>query len=81
LSGEGLFAACRRAFDAFADRGVLADMRQAAMARCFHWSGAAAEYEALYARLVGRGLAHSASPTAPPRRRKVMADVSLAVAA
>ena len=81
LSGEGLFSACRRAFDAFADHGVLAEMRQAAMARCFHWSGAAAEYEALYARLVGRGVAHTASPVAQPRRRKCLADVSLAAAA
>ena len=58
-----------------------AAMRQAAMARCFHWSGAAAEYEALYERLVGRGVAHIASPVAPPPRRKGKADVALAVAA
>ena len=50
LSGEGLFGACRRAFEAFDDPDVLAEMRQAAMARSFHWSGAAAEYELLYAR-------------------------------
>ena len=53
LSGEGLFGACRRAFDAFDDAQLLAEMRQAAMARSFHWSGAAAEYEALYAKLTG----------------------------
>jgi starch synthase len=81
LSGEGLFSACRRAFDVFADDDVLTEMRQAAMARCFHWSGAAAEYEALYERLVGRGVAHNASPVAQPRRRKSLADVSLAAAA
>lgn len=81
LSGEGLFSACRRAFDVFADDDVLTEMRQAAMARCFHWSGAAAEYETLYERLVGRGVAHNASPVAQPRRRKSLADVSLAAAA
>jgi hypothetical protein len=42
-------------------------MRQAAMARSFHWSGAAAAYEQLYARLIGRRLAQVAP--APVRRR------------
>ena len=56
LSGEGLFGACRRAFEAFDDPDVLAEMRQAAMARSFHWSGAAAEYELLYSRLIGQRL-------------------------
>jgi hypothetical protein len=51
------------------------------MARCFHWSGAAAEYEELYARLVRRVVAHTAPPLAPPRRRKGLVDVSLAAAA
>jgi starch synthase len=67
LSGEGLFGACRRAFAAFDDPGVLAEMRQAAMARCFHWSGASSSYEQLYARLIGRRLAPVAP--APIRRR------------
>ncbi len=53
LSGDGLFAACRRAFETFGDADVLAAMRQTAMARDFHWSGAAAEYEQLYRRLLG----------------------------
>jgi starch synthase len=53
LSSEGLMSACHRAFDAYDDEDQLADMRRAAMARCFSWSGAAAEYEALYRRLIG----------------------------
>jgi starch synthase len=53
LSSDGLMEACHRAFDAFDDQDQLADMRRAAMARCFSWSGAAAEYEALYRRLIG----------------------------
>jgi glycogen synthase len=44
----------RRAFRAFEDSEVLTEMRQAAMARDFSWSGAAAEYERLYARLIDR---------------------------
>jgi len=61
-SSDALMAACHRAFDAFDDAGQLSDMRRAAMARCFSWSGAAAEYEALYRRLIGpRTL-----PTRPP---------------
>jgi len=46
-------AACHRAFDAYDDEGQLAEMLRAAMPRCFSWSGAAAEYEALYRRLIG----------------------------
>jgi starch synthase len=53
LSPDGLMEACHRAFDAFDDEGQLAGMRRAAMARCFSWAGAAAEYEALYRRLIG----------------------------
>jgi starch synthase len=53
LSPGGLVAACRRAFDVYKDEGQLADMRRAAMARCFSWSDAAAAYEALYRRLIG----------------------------
>jgi hypothetical protein len=48
-------------------------MRQAAMARSFHWSGAAAEYEALYRRLLGQSPARTvptgAKPRRPPRAR------------
>jgi len=79
LSGEGLFGACRRAFEAFDDPGVLGEMRQAAMARSFHWSGAAAEYEQLYARLIGRRLPQVVPAT--PRRRIRAASVELAAAA
>jgi starch synthase len=79
LSGEGLFGACRRAFEAFDDPGVLGEMRQAAMARSFHWSGAAAEYEQLYARLIGRRL--SQIVPGPPRRRTRPAPAELQAAA
>ena len=79
LSSEGLFGACRRAFDAFDDSNVLAEMRQAAMALSFHWSGAAAEYEQLYSRLIGRRLA-GAEP-APTRRRSRPAVAELPAAA
>jgi starch synthase len=71
LSGDGLFAACRRAFETFDDADVLAAMRQTAMARDFHWSGAAAEYEQLYRRLLGPYVTDAAPPTARPRRRSV----------
>ncbi len=76
LSGEGLFSACKRAFDAFANGDELAEMRQAAMARSFHWSGAAEQYEALYERLLGRPSPHivaSQARLAPQRRRAGMA--------
>ena len=79
LSAEGLFGACRRAFEAFDDNDVLGEMRQAAMARSFHWSGAAAEYEMLYARLIGRRLAQVVA--APPRRRTRPAVAELLAAA
>ena len=74
LTGEGLFSACRRAFDAFDDAELLGEMRQAAMARSFHWSGAAAEYEALYRRLAGQpsvrpAITTAAKPRPAPRRR------------
>jgi starch synthase len=68
LSGDGLFAACRRAFETFDDADVLAAMRQTAMARDFHWSGAAAEYEQLYRRLLGPYVTDAAPQTARPRR-------------
>jgi len=80
LSGEGLLGACRRAFDAFDESEVLAAMRQAAMARSFHWSGAAAEYEALYTRLIGRRLSEVATPP-PVRRRRRPAVTELRAAA
>ena len=78
LSGEGLFSACRRAFDVFANEAALGEMRQAAMARSFHWSGAAAEYELLYSRLSGRSVSRAMMPPARPRRavRPVGAELS-----
>ena len=78
LSGEGLFGACRRAFEAFDDPGVLDEMRQAAMARSFHWSGAAVEYEQLYSRLIGR---RSAQVVAAPVRRRTRPAVAELLAA
>jgi starch synthase len=69
LSGEGLFAACQRAFEAYSDADVLGEMRQAAMARSFHWSGAAAEYEALYRRLAGRPPAETTPRVTRARQR------------
>jgi len=59
---------------------VLSEMRQAAMARSFAWSGAAAEYEKLYARLIGRRLMQVA-PAPAPRRRARPAMTELAAAA
>ena len=53
LSSDGLMQACHRAFDTYQDDAQLDEMRRTAMARCFGWSGAAAEYEALYRRLIG----------------------------
>ncbi len=81
LSGEGLFSACQRAFEAFDDAEVLSEMRQAAMARVFHWSGAAAEYEALYRRLLGQSMQRPAVPTARPRRQMQRATAELQAAA
>ncbi len=54
LSSDGLLEACRRAFDTYTDDAKLDEMRQAAMARSFGWTGAAAEYAALYSRLCGQ---------------------------
>lgn len=79
LSGEGLFDACRRAFEAYDDPGVLDEMRQAAMARSFHWSGAAAEYELLYSHLIGWRPAQVVAP--PVSRRRPRAATELPVAA
>jgi hypothetical protein len=69
-----LQGACRRAFGVYADAGALDKMRQAAMARRFHWSNAAEAYEKLYGRLTGRPTIKrsrlNAAPMAPaPRRR------------
>ena len=73
-SSDALMAACRRAFDAYDNQDQFDDMRRAAMARCFSWAGAAAQYEALYRRLI-------VSPTLstrphPPSRRRSAAPVS-----
>jgi starch synthase len=62
LSPNGLMSACHRAFETYEDNDLLAEMRRAAMARCFGWSGAAAEYEALYRRLIGERPAPVRSP-------------------
>jgi starch synthase len=71
LSSHGLMEACHRAFEAYEDDAQLEEMRRAAMARCFSWSGAAAEYEALYRRLIGprattRLNPRAVRPTSPP---------------
>ena len=47
LSPDALMTACHRAFDAFEHEDQLAEMHRTAMARCFSWAPAAAEYEAL----------------------------------
>jgi starch synthase len=75
-SGDGLYGACRRAFEVYADNDALDEMRQAAMARSFHWSGAAADYEKLYWRLTGLP-----AVTPAPRRRKRRAEESRRLAA
>jgi starch synthase len=81
LSGDGLFAACRLAFEAFEDADVLSGMRQAAMARDFRWSGAAAEYEQLYRRLTGSLVTDAAPPPARPRRSARQVSTELPTAA
>ena len=67
FSGEGLHAACRRAFTAYADPAVLGRMRQAAMARRFPWVDAAQAYEKIYGRLAGLPIIVSPQPRALPR--------------
>jgi starch synthase len=62
LTPEGLMAACQRAFDTYQDAAHLQAMRRAAMARSFGWAAAAAEYEALYRRLLGRPLSALNAP-------------------
>ena len=79
LSGEGLLGACRRAFEAFDDPGVLAEMRQAAMNRNFDWSGTAAEYELMYAKLIGlRSTAAMTARQARPHVRQPRAALPVA---
>jgi starch synthase len=68
-SSDGLMGACHRAFDAYQDASQLTDMRRAAMARCFGWDAAAAEYEALYRRLIGPGPAAIRPKPTKVRRR------------
>ncbi|MFL5257352.1 MAG: glycogen synthase GlgA [Rhodopila sp.] len=77
---EGLMSACHRAFDAFENEAQLAEMRRAAMARSFGWSGAAAEYEALYCRLLGRAPS-CARPVAPVWPARPAVDDTLEAAA
>jgi starch synthase len=78
LSGGGLFDACRRAFEAYDDPEVLSEMRRAAMARSFPWSGAAAEYELLYARLIGHHLPPVVASPARRRARRATAELPAA---
>jgi starch synthase len=78
LSGDGLFGACRRAFDAYDNPEMLNGMRQAAMARSFLWSGAAAEYELLYARLMDARRPPLALAAAPRRTQRATIDLSRA---
>ncbi len=59
-------------FGAFDDEDQLSDMRRAAMARSFSWSGAAAEYEALYRRLIGPRLTAVRSDPRPQDRRSAI---------
>ena len=68
MTPAGLMAACHRAFDTFEDAALLAGMRRAAMARGVGWRHAAAEYEALYRRLIGPRLA-AVMPWQEPVRR------------
>ncbi|MFO1023919.1 MAG: glycogen synthase GlgA [Acetobacteraceae bacterium] len=79
LTPEGLMSACHRAFETFENEAQLAEMRRAAMAQCFGWSGAAAEYEALYCRLLGR----QPRPVRPAARHAITpaVDATLEVAA
>ena len=67
LSGEGLFGACRRAFEVTMTE-ALDEMRQAAMARSFLWSGAAEEYAGSMAKLTGQGWRDRCPRPARPRR-------------
>jgi starch synthase len=77
LSREGLLSACRRAFDVYTDPDVLMEMRRAAMACSFHWSGAAEQYEVLYASLIGRRLPHFTPASIPAGRSARLAGAKL----
>ena len=77
LSSAGLMGACHRAFDAYDDDAQLADMRRAAMARCFTWASAAAEYEALYLRLIGPRIATIRSAPRAMERPAALRDADL----
>lgn len=70
-SADELYAGCRRAFEAYADAGVLSAMRRVAMSRRFRWSDAAEQYEALYDRAAAppRTVRPSPSPFAATRPR------------
>ena len=83
LSGEGLHAACRRAFSVFSDADALGKMRQAAMARRFLWTGSAKAYEKLYGRLTGLpSMKRSrAKDAAVPRAARARNEEALRVAA
>jgi starch synthase len=78
LTVDGLLGACERAFNAFSDSSQLGAMRHAAMARCFSWSAAAAEYTALYRRHCGEVVPRRMTrrPAAPQH-----AEIALEVAA
>jgi starch synthase len=76
-SSDGLMAACHRAFDAYEDDAQFADMRQAAMARRFSWTAAAAEYEALYRRLIGPRIATLRSVSRAPEHPAPLRDTEL----
>lgn len=71
LSPSGLYSACRRAFEAFADEAVLKSMCETAMSRRFSWSDAAEQYEALYRRSLWLP---SALRLRPPIRRPVQSS-------
>lgn len=69
LSGDGLFSACQRAFETYAHTDMLTEMRQAAMARSFHWTGAAAEYAELYQSMIEPPTAALRAVPSPTRTR------------
>jgi starch synthase len=74
FSNEALQNACARAFAAFAEDDRLEKMRQAAMARDFSWSEAAARYRGLYGGLIG-SLRTDRRPD-PVARRSAIAKIA-----
>jgi starch synthase len=75
LTVDGLAHACGRAFKVYADRPRLAAMRHAAMARCFSWSTAAAEYAVIYRRHCGEAEPRCmARPTVAPRHEELQLE-------